>query len=233
MGSVLTPYYESDGITIYNCRWEEILPAFAPNSIDLLVVDPPYLHLNGDVILPETGRNVVGNPWDANTDWLRPAWTIAALGMFVCCSFKDVTDVRTGLPEAQPVALLTWYKRNSPPAVQNVPRYMTEFIWAFKKSPGLDWHSLGSTLIDIPKCAPPERIMTRDGAAHPSQKPVALIHRLLRVGGTSLLDPFAGTGTSLVAAKQVGIRAIGIEKDERYCELAANRLAQGVMALGV
>ena len=66
---------------------------------------------------------------------------------------------------------------------------------------------------------------------HPSQKPIALLMAILKYAGLPLVlvDPFVGSGSSLVAAKRSGICAIGIEKNESYCEMAAKRLAQSVL----
>ena len=73
-------------------------------------------------------------------------------------------------------------------------------------------------------------------AYHPTQKPVALMTWVLSLvsePGEIVLDPFMGSGSALVAAKQLGRRAIGIEIEERYCEIAANRLRQEVLPLEV
>ena len=72
------------------------------------------------------------------------------------------------------------------------------------------------------------------GSPHPAVMPVELAARAIRLStwpGETVLDPFAGTGTTLVAARQLGRRAVGIEISERYCEVAAKRLAQGSLAL--
>lgn len=75
---------------------------------------------------------------------------------------------------------------------------------------------------------PPER-----NAEHPAPFPVAVPLRCIEVSpGDTVLDPFVGSGTTLRAAKDLGRKAIGIEIEERYCELAAQRLAQGVLAFG-
>jgi len=66
---------------------------------------------------------------------------------------------------------------------------------------------------------------------HPTQKPIRLLLRLLRMTDGLVLDPFAGSGTTLLAAKTLGRKAIGIEIEERYCEIAAKRCAQEVLAL--
>jgi DNA modification methylase len=72
-----------------------------------------------------------------------------------------------------------------------------------------------------------------NGRLHPTQKPLALFRWCLTLpwakGAITILDPFAGSGTTLRAAKDLGRRAIGIEIEEKYCEIAANRLQQGVL----
>jgi DNA modification methylase len=73
------------------------------------------------------------------------------------------------------------------------------------------------------------------GTGHPAVMPVELAARAIRFStwpGETVLDPFAGTGTTLLAARLLGRRAIGVEISERYCELAATRLAQGCLELG-
>ena len=67
---------------------------------------------------------------------------------------------------------------------------------------------------------------------HPCQKPIKLILRLLNGIKGVVLDPFMGSGTTLLAAKKGGIRAIGIEIEEKYCEIAVRRLAQEMLPFG-
>ena len=72
-----------------------------------------------------------------------------------------------------------------------------------------------------------------DDLCHPTQKPVGLMRWCMTLPWTdadqTILDPFMGSGTTLRAAKDLGRRAIGIEIEERYCEIAARRLEQAVL----
>jgi len=78
-------------------------------------------------------------------------------------------------------------------------------------------------VIESPR-VPPDKLR------HPNEKPTGAIIPLIRAHpGDLVLDPFMGSGTTLVAAKLEGRKAIGIEIEEKYCEIAAKRLAQGVL----
>jgi site-specific DNA-methyltransferase (adenine-specific) len=76
---------------------------------------------------------------------------------------------------------------------------------------------------------------TGNGAKrHPTEKPVMLLRQLIEASslfGETVLDPFMGAGSTLVAAKAEGRKAIGVEVDERYCEIAASRMGQDFLAL--
>ena len=236
----MKPYYEHAGIAIVHGDCREILPTLP--KCDLLLTDPPYVGIVGDVkhVVGGVGRRkrvesrTIGDPWSAAWDWIPLAWEQANLGAMIFCSFHSVGDVPSALA-VKPTALLTWYKRNSPVSVCNVPRFTTEFIWCFQRSTGLNWRAIKNTMLDIPMISAGcvstgERITDGTGkSVHPSQKPLNVMNALLAVGGETVLDPFAGTGTTLVAAKNLGRKAIGIEIEEKYCEIAAKRLSQEVM----
>jgi DNA modification methylase len=104
---------------------------------------------------------------------------------------------------------------------------MTEYAWATQFAPGVEWRGL-KTHYDIPKlqagCMADERIVVDGRAAHPTQKPLALMQELLLPGMDSILDPFTGSGTTGVACIRTGRPFIGIEIEERYCEIAVKRM---------
>jgi site-specific DNA-methyltransferase (adenine-specific) len=237
------PYYDRDGITIYHADCRDILPLLEPGSVDLVLTDPPYPKLKGGVNVTfdrgvgqrRSDSVTLGEPWGNDLSALAECERIASLGAMCFASWQSLEMVPP-LLGGQRCALVTWFKRNSQPSNNNAPHYQTEFVWCVRYAPGLNWRAL-RTFYDIPKlqagCMATERIVDRDGRArHRAQKPVRLVSELLKVGGGTILDPFMGSGTTLRAAKDLGRRAIGIEIEEKYCDIAVRRLAQGVLPFG-
>ena len=230
----MKPYYDHKGITIYHGDCLEIMPQLG--EVDLVLTDPPYIGLKGGTDVTFTSgvagskstQKTVGDPWKANLEWFNGAWILAKKGMIVFCSFHAIGI----LQNKDSIALITWYQRNAMPSMNNVPQYKTEFAWVYKKASGLNWRKL-ETFYDIQRlqagCFATERIVDLTGKAiHPSQKPKKLMKNILKIEPNNILDPFMGTGTTLVAAKELNREAIGIEIEEQYCEIAAKRLAQEV-----
>lgn len=236
----ITPYYQRGGITIYCGDCREILPKLSQDGFDLILTDPPYPSMKGGLVYDIPGvtarlipTKTIGDEWGIEfSEWLPTAERIARLGLIVFCSYHSVDSLPGYLSQSERVALAAWYKRNSPQPQQNVPHFTIEHIWYFKKSPGLVWSNL-KTHYDIPMlqsgCFASERLQDQNGKTlHKTQKPEALMMELLKCCRPeyTVIDPFFGTGTTLVAAQKLGIRSTGIELSEEYCRVAVDRLRQ-------
>lgn len=216
----LTPYYsDGEGITIYHGDCLEILPQLPP--ADFVVTDPPYNAKKNYGKSTDDAR-----PWPEWCAWIDAFLDIARANSPCVFSFLSQTAyrqyVRLGRHEIK--WSLIWYKRLSMavcagpfmPHYEHIP-YWGEFKGTLAK------HKWGSDVIE----ANVEFGKTRFD--HPTPKPYDLLKKLLwRVDGESVIDPFMGSGTTLRAAKDLGRKAIGIEIEERYCEIAAKRLGQSV-----
>lgn len=235
------PYFKDEWSTIYHGDCRDIAPLLP--HCDLLLTDPPYPNLSnkpqdfdalGDGVAKRFRKSAtIGTPWGNDISGVQLAAQRCEFGALVFCSFHSVDLLATMFAGWRRVALITWFQRNSPPSIQNAPHFQTEFIWAFAMEPGLNWRAL-KTHYDILKlqagCMAVERLVDDGGQAlHPSQKPIAVMSALLAVQPKSVLDPYCGTGTTLVAAKLRGIKAVGIELEERYVKIAIERLRQGVL----
>jgi site-specific DNA-methyltransferase (adenine-specific) len=122
---------------------------------------------------------------------------------------------------------LYWQKPDPKPQVGGRTRWSVEPIWALSTEGFLLY---GDT--DLYRESAIREHRDEEAVGHPYQKPESVMRWL--VGKTRvdvILDPFMGSGTTLVAAKSLGRRAIGIEIEERYCEIAAQRCSQEVLGL--
>ena len=197
------PYYERDGITIYHGDSREIAPV-----ADVCVTDPPY---------------GVGFEYASHVDdeagWLGVLSVIrrevAARPAAVCMSFARLWEV----PPARWAA--AWFKPGSVRR-SKIGGWST---WEPVLLYGAGW-KIANDMKRLPDCTN----HTPEADGHPCPKPEDLFRWLIAGAPTgTILDPFMGSGTTLVAAALEGRKAIGIEIEERYCEIAAKRLAQGVL----
>ena len=219
----LKPYYDDgNGIVIYHGDCREILPHLEP--VDLVLTDPPY-GINQDRGMGGGGYDGFGKGakrtpkayagmWDRsrpNDDTLRLVIRAGRLAIVWGGNFFSGVLAPSG-------KWLVWDKE------QTMPTYSDcELAWTSLPGNSVkQFRYNGSGLMAIEK----DRV-------HPTQKPVALIKWCISLAPSAqtILDPFMGSGTTLRAAKDLGRKAIGIEIEEKYCEIAVKRLAQEVLAL--
>ena len=225
----IIPYYDAGGITLYHGDMREVLPALA--VVDLVVTDPPYVvGLASTITEPKVGGWAdLMNAATWYSSWLTHCQRLTAPSgaTWVFNSWRSFPALARAADELTwPVAsLLVWDKQSIGPGWRGLrPRYEVVALLAHRR------FAIGDRrLTDIHTCRWPAG---RKPTGHPAEKPVPLLRHLIAISGAALtLDPFAGSGSTLVAAKQLGRRAIGIEVKQRWCELAATRLeatAKGV-----
>ena len=217
---MLKPYYEQDGITIYCGDCREILPQLDV-KVDLVLTDPPY-GINADKTQNDnarSGRVSNGGYWK---EYEYTAWDKNAPDskLFEMIFNKSKNQIIWGgnyffLPSR--CQWLIWNK------VQRGVMTDGEMAWTNKQG--------SLKIFDMARTD--AYINTTELKHHPTQKPTPLISWCLSLypEAQTILDPFLGSGTTAVAAKILGRKCIGIEIEEKYCEIAVKRLAQSVMRL--
>jgi DNA modification methylase len=249
----MNPYYDDGAITLYCADCQDILPLLDPDSIDLVLTDPPYNVTSGEADISYTlrsGKHSVKRRDMADGAGWDTAWNISDLlnpvlpllhpgGSFISFTSDRLLSDFLRYPGYEQRGTMVWAKTNPVTRFRATGyRSGNEYLaWLARPGAAVTWNGGGVTInrFDYPQCGGKERLRQRDGKAlHLAQKPLRLLHDLLRLHsneGNLVLDPFAGVGSTLVAAKYLGRRAIGIELNERYCEATAERLMQGVLAL--
>ena len=219
----MSAYYENDGITLYlgDCREQT-----AWLTADVLVTDPPYgvayvqggarSNVDGVRSVTPTAR-VVGDASPAARDAALALWGPRPALIFGSWRVPRPPETRQRL---------VWFKRNTNPGLG------TATPWSGADE---DVYVIGSGWIgprEVNVLITDEARASAGGLAattgHPTPKPVGLMERLIAKCPPGVIaDPFAGSGATLLAARSAGRRAIGVEIEERYCDLIARRLDQG------
>jgi site-specific DNA-methyltransferase (adenine-specific) len=245
------PYYEHAGITIFHGDCREVLPGLADGVADMILTDPPYGHNNnnGDLAhkweealgLGPAGeaRPIANDGPEANelVRWFfnQTPRLLRHGGCCCCCCCGG------GGPDPQFARWSLW--------LDEALGFKQMVVWD-KGGLGMGWHyrrNYEVVLVGEKPGAPCKwyggnsqpNVLRISGIKpgpddHPTPKPPELFGTFIRLHslpGDTVLDPFMGYGTALTVAKQGGRNAIGIEIEERYCEIAAKRLAQEVIAL--
>ncbi len=254
----MTPYYSDDLVTIYHGEALAVLDDLPSASVDGVLADPPYSSggmMRGDRTnatgTKYGGFSMTPTGWKAtvsggeftgdNRDqraygYWSALWTSECLRVTRAGSpimvFTDWRQLPTTTDAIQTGGwvwrgLMVWDKGVGRP-MKGRPRNHVEFVVWGSAGP-MDGDDNPVYLSSVYRYPPPE------DREHLTQKPVDLLaslSALVRPTGT-ILDPFMGSGTTLVAAKSTGRRAIGIEIEERYCEIAATRCSQEVLGLAL
>jgi len=235
----MKPYYQDDYCTIYHGDCREILPDIP--DVDLVLTDPPYginyrSHHNSSRrgkfakwIKYDNFPGIIGDdkPFDPSAFLGYPSlypedttWMI--FGGNYCANH---------LPPSG--CWITWDKRTSGgekarSGVGPNNQADCELIWTNLQKPSRVFRHLWSGII-----RDGEANVARSPKLHPNQKPVEFMRWLIEFSDTkgTIVDFYLGSGSTLRAAKDLQRKAIGIEIEEKYCEIAAKRLAQEVLAL--
>jgi len=221
------PYYADDMVTLYH---GDCLDVDAWLAADVLVTDPPYGRAwkQGNTKLAGLKRNdrsSIANDHDVST---RDS-ALAAWGGRVAIVFGNLM-----LAPPRGVKLVAVYHKDDRVAgfmgaVGSVRRDAEALYFIGPWATGMGGRSSIFTTKRLLSGA--AGIAAKTG--HPHTKPLNVMSDLiLQTQAGTIADPFAGSGSTLVAAKLLGRKAIGVELDERYCEVAAKRLAQGVFDFG-
>lgn len=222
----MTPYYEADGITIYHGDCREVLPGLP--TADLLVSDPPYASAAATVT-SGWGKSKHGGSWgDMSLVGLMVESTLVAANwpgqvLWMADHLGYCAIVPVLFRRYQTVQSVVWDKDML--GMGATFRKQTEMAAYARRTDAPPASKTNKR--DLIRLRPPVKSL------HPAEKPVALMVEIMDglVGGL-VLDPYCGSGSTLLAARLQGRRAIGIEIEERYCAIAAERLSQGVLDMG-
>lgn len=235
----MTPYYQDSAVTIYHGDCREILPALG--RVEHIITDPPYsesTHRGHDASASghagkgkdSAVRKALGYSWlsEADCKALADQFMGASDGWIVWMSDHHlIPAIHQALSVGRyTFAPLPYYAPGSRVRLSgDGPSSWTIWITVARTAKLSRWGTLPGGYVSGPGWKDASRM-----GGKPTMLMTAIVGDYSRPGET-ILDPFMGSGTTLRAAKDLGRKAIGIELEERYCEIAARRMGQEVLAL--
>ena len=214
----INPYYKDEWCAIYHADCRDILPLIPEKSIDLVLTDPPY--------------GVDKTEWDLKDNWTN---LLAYLGKFVRTQRLAIVFSSTryigetikvmGLPYRW--QFIAYSPNNMIPADIGFAKYTSALIFS-------NLNSIFCNAQDLREFMTGTRELKN--SEHPTPKPIPIISYLIEhftQPDFLILDPFLGSGTTCYCAKKLNRYSIGIEIEEKYCDIAAKRCSQTVMRLEI
>jgi site-specific DNA-methyltransferase (adenine-specific) len=225
----MDPYYNRDGATIYLGDCREVLPELKKGAADVMVTDPPY----GVSYRSNYGGNFAAIKGDDDASWVPGALAIAADALrnkrhayifgprdLIAPPFRAATEL------VWDKGALSMGDLSLPWAAQHEPITFAVLVRGSEKGRGnLPARLRAGSILSYPRPR---------ATRHPTEKPVALLRRLIEsssLAGETVLDPFLGSGSTLVAAVAEGRRGVGVELEEKYAETAAERVDAAIDAV--
>ena len=239
----MSPYYAENGVEIYNADVRDALPEMHGKGIDLIVADPPYMNIGSGSTMKAQGKSngfaelmnfahFVGWWWGECRKIMRGK--PSALWCFTSWRCSPAI-MRASFDCGWPISsILVWNKDMPGPGMDCALRPSYELVALLAQN---GFRIPNRSTRDIWKC----QWQTGGGkteTTHGAEKPVDLLYRIIKEStdddagqNGAVLDPFGGSGSTMLAAQRAGRKGIMIEIDEAWCEVAAKRVAQAALVV--
>ena len=230
----MTVYYEDDRVTLYHGDCREVMATMPDRHVHAVLTDPPYTERTHGMAKTNKGKGhgVKALDFAAVTDddlramlaecgRVSSGWVVATLAYQHALVFDQ--EPPAGL---RTLRVGAWVKTNPMPQISaDRPGQGWEaIVYMHREDEKPRWNGGGRSGNYV--------LPVKQGEGHPTSKPLAMVADWVEKftdPGDTILDPFAGGGTTLLAARNLGRHVVGMEVEERYCELIASRLSQGAL----